>query len=55
MRIEHATHRVSGDVNSLLLGVCNQLGLLQTRVALDLVDRGDNARGLDDALELQEN
>lgn len=45
--------RVGGDVDALLLGVGDQgVVLVEARVALDLVDRGDDARGLADGLEV---
>lgn len=45
-------YRVGSDMDTLLLAVGNQLVALQTRVAFDLVDSGNNASGLDDGLEL---
>lgn len=48
-----AEGRVGGDVDALLLGVGDQgVVLVQARVALDLVDRGDHAGGVGDGLEV---
>lgn len=47
-----AKGRVGGDDDALLLGVLNQGVVGQAGVALDLVDGGDDAGGLDDGLEL---
>lgn len=47
-----AEGRVGGDVDALLRGVLDELGLGVARVALDLVDSGDDARLLDQVLEL---
>lgn len=45
---------VGGDDDALLGGVVDQGVVGQTGVALDLVDGGDDAGGLDDGLELWE-
>lgn len=48
------THRVGGDVNSLLLTVFNQVIALEHGVTLDLVGGRDNTGAFNESLELQE-
>jgi hypothetical protein len=43
---------VGSQNDALLLEVCDELGVGEARVALDLVDGGDDAGVLDDGLEL---
>lgn len=44
---------VGGQDNALLLEVCDELGVGEARVALDLVGGGDDTGVLDDGLELE--
>jgi hypothetical protein len=47
-----AAHRVLGDVNVLLLAVCDELGLEEAWVALNLVGSGSDTGTVDECLEV---
>lgn len=50
--MDGGAYGVGSHVDALLLAVFDELVALENGVALDLVDGGDDAGGVDDGLEL---